>query len=277
MNILHTIILSIIEGITEFLPISSTGHMMIAENILGMKSSSFLKLFTVAIQLGAILSVVVFYFKRFFNFKKTSQASMWGLSGWRLYILMVAGTIPAAVIGYLLNSRIEVLLDKTWIVVLMLFIGGIIMIFMDKYIHNKKETRICIPQAIIIGFYQCLAMIPGTSRSMATILGGMSQGLSRRQAAEFSFFLAIPIMLGATVLEVYKSLKDEVVRTELFQNMDKLLIGNAIAFIVALFAIKFFIGYVSKYGFRIFGVYRIVVSILLGILMLIGIIPTTLA
>lgn len=274
MSIIEVVILSIVEGLTEFLPISSTGHMMIAENLMNMESSDFLKTFTISIQLGAILSVVVFYFKRFFNFKSKNRS---GLSGWRLYVLMIFGTLPAAVVGVLCEKYIDQLLDSTWIVVVMLFLGGLLMILFDKerYVVGY-EKKIIIPQAFMIGIYQCFAMIPGTSRSMATILGGMQQRLSRKQAAEFSFFLAIPTMLGATSLKLYKSFSSEAIRQQLIDNMDLLLIGNVIAFVVALLAIKFFIGFVSRYGFKIFGIYRIILSVILGVLMLLNVIPINL-
>lgn len=274
MNLIQVIILSIIEGLTEFLPVSSTGHMMIAENLMGMQSTDFLKTFTVGIQLGAILSVVVFYFKRFFNFKSKNKS---GLYGWNLYLLLIVGSLPAVVIGYFFNDYVDKLLDRTWIVVLALFLGGLLMVFLDrqKYSHERK---ILLPQALIIGFYQCLAMIPGTSRSMVTILGGMQQGLTRKQAAEFSFFLAIPIMFGATALKLYKGFTaiDGDVKGQLLQNIDMFLLGNAVAFVVALISIKFFIGFVSRYGFKVFGIYRIILSVVLGILMFYGIIPMTL-
>lgn len=273
MSIIEAVILSIVEGLTEFLPISSTGHMMIAENLMNMGSSDFLKTFTISIQLGAILSVVVFYFKRFFNFKSKNKS---GLSGWRLYVLMIFGTLPAAVVGVLCEEYIDKLLDSTWIVVVMLFLGGLLMIFFDKERHGGYEKKIIIPQAFMIGIYQCFAMIPGTSRSMATILGGMQQRLSRKQAAEFSFFLAIPTMLGATSLKLYKSFSSEAIKQQLIDNMDLLLIGNVIAFVVALLAIKFFIGFVSRYGFKIFGIYRIILSVILGVLMLLNVIPINL-
>lgn len=273
MSIIEVVILSIVEGLTEFLPISSTGHMMIAENLMNMESSDFLKTFTISIQLGAILSVVVFYFKRFFNFKSKNRS---GLSGWRLYVLMIFGTLPAAVVGVLCEKYIDQLLDSTWIVVVMLFVGGVLMILFDRERYGGREREIVIPQAVMIGIYQCFAMIPGTSRSMATILGGMQQRLSRKQAAEFSFFLAIPTMLGATSLKLYKSFSSEAIRQQLIDNMDLLLIGNVIAFVVALLAIKFFIGFVSRYGFKIFGIYRIILSVILGVLMLLNVIPINL-
>lgn len=273
MNIIEAVILSIVEGLTEFLPVSSTGHMMIAENLMDMQSSDFLKTFTVSIQLGAILSVVVFYFRRFFDFESENRS---GLSGWRLYVLMIFGALPAAVVGLLCEKYIDRLLDSTWVVVVMLFVGGVLMILFDRERYGGRERKIVIPQAVMIGIYQCFAMIPGTSRSMATILGGMQQGLSRKQAAEFSFFLAVPTMLGATFLKLFKSFRDDSVRQQLMDNVNILIIGNVVAFVVALLAIKFFVSFVSRYGFKVFGIYRIVLSVVLGVLMLLNVIPLTL-
>lgn len=278
MTIIESIILGIVEGLTEFLPVSSTGHMMIAQNLMGMESSKFVNNFTIIIQLGAILSVVLVYYKRFFDFKnKNSLAYRWGLSGWNLYKLMIIGALPAAIIGVLLDDYIDTLLNSTWIVVIMLFLGGIVMLWMEKKFENKDEKKITEKQAFAIGFYQCLAMIPGTSRSMVSIMGAMERGLSRRQAAEFSFFLAVPTMVGATLLKVYSMIKDELMLQELMDNMANLIVGSVVAFVVALLAIKFFISYVSKYGFKVFGIYRIIISILLGGLMLMGIIPFSLS
>lgn len=277
MTLFETIILSIVEGITEFLPISSTGHMMIAQNIMNMESSEFLKTFTVVIQLGSIMSVVVLYWKRFFRiFTNNKSKGDTYLSGWWLYALLILATLPAALIGFFLNDYIDSILSDTWIVAVMLFLGGILMIITDKYNNKIIEKPISIPQALIIGFYQCISMIPGTSRSMVTILGGLQQGLSRRQATEFSFFLAIPTMFGATILKLYKVLKNPVVYQDFVSNLDKLIIGNIIAFFVAMLAIKFFINFVSKYGFKGFGVYRIIISIVIGSLMFIGVLPVTL-
>lgn len=276
MNFLETIIIAIIEGLTEFLPVSSTGHMIVAESLLGVDSTPFVKAFTVMIQLGAILSVVIYYWRRFFDFSdKKSLAAHWGLSGWNLYLLMFVGCIPAAVVGGFLNDYIDSLLSSTWIVVLMLFLGGLVMIWMDRRYIRSSERPIHPKNALMIGLYQCLAMVPGVSRSMATILGGLNEGLSRRQAAEFSFFLAVPTMLGATLLKAYKLWKEPAHWQQLLDNVDLLIIGNVVAFLVAFAAIRFFIGYVSRYGFRAFGGYRIVISIVLAVLMLLNILPTS--
>lgn len=271
MTILESIILAIVEGLTEFLPVSSTGHMILTEGILGMESTAYLKAFTVMIQFGAILSVVVYYFRRFLPFpilglKPDPTTS---LGGWRLYGLMIVGCIPAAILGALCNETIDTLLGSTWVVLAMLFLGGILMIYFDRIFTNKAERPVQVKNAFIIGLFQCLAMIPGVSRSMATIFGGMQQGLTRRQAAEFSFFLAVPTMFGATLLKGYKLYKE--LGVAVFQeNWQTLLVGNIVAFVVALLAIKFFIEFVTKYGFRVFGYYRIVLSVGVAIALLLG-------
>ena len=271
MTILESIILAIVEGLTEFLPVSSTGHMILTEGILGMESTAYLKAFTVMIQFGAILSVVVYYFRRFLPFpilglKPDPTTS---LGGWRLYGLMIVGCIPAAILGALFNETIDTLLGSTWVVLGMLFLGGILMIYFDRIFTNKTERPVLVQNAFIIGLFQCLAMIPGVSRSMATIFGGMQQGLTRRQAAEFSFFLAVPTMFGATLLKGYKLYKE--LGVEVFQeNWQTLLVGNIVAFVVALLAIKFFIEFVTKYGFRVFGYYRILLSVGVAIALLLG-------
>lgn len=271
MTILESIILAIVEGLTEFLPVSSTGHMILTEGILGMESTAYLKAFTVMIQFGAILSVVVYYFRRFLPFpilglKPDPTTS---LGGWRLYGLMIVGCTPAAILGALFNETIDTLLGSTWVVLGMLFLGGILMIYFDRIFTNKTERPVQVQNAFIIGLFQCLAMIPGVSRSMATIFGGMQQGLTRRQAAEFSFFLAVPTMFGATLLKGYKLYKE--LGVAVFQeNWQTLLIGNIVAFVVALLAIKFFIEFVTKYGFRVFGYYRILLSVGVAIALLLG-------
>ena len=271
MTILQSLILAIVEGLTEFLPVSSTGHMILTEGILGMQSTPYLKAFTVMIQFGAILSVLVYYFRRFlpfpmFGLKPDSSTS---LGGWSLYGLMILGCIPAAVLGLLLNDYIDTLLGSTWVVLVMLFFGGILMLYIDRLFPEKGERQLKPKNALIIGLFQCLAMIPGVSRSMATIVGGMQQGLTRRQAAEFSFFLAIPTMAGATLLKGYKLYKE--LGVEVFRdNWDTLLVGNVVAFLVALLAIKFFIGFVSKYGFRFFGYYRIALALIVALALLLG-------
>ena len=265
MDILDSIIIAIVEGLTEFLPVSSTGHMIITQNILGIESTDYVKAFTFIIQFGAILSVVWLYWKRFFHLNNTPAPKDAGwvrrfLHKYDFYWKLFIAFIPAAVLGLLCNDFIDEMLEKVWVVAVMLVIGGIFMLFCDK-IFNKgsEETKLTERRAFMVGLFQCISMIPGVSRSMATIVGGMSQKMTRKAAAEFSFFLAVPTMLGATVYKAYKLIK--VGGTELItDNLDTLIIGNVVAFIVALLAIKFFISFVSKHGFKAFGWYRIVVG-----------------
>ncbi|MCX6172395.1 MAG: undecaprenyl-diphosphate phosphatase [Flavobacterium sp.] len=250
MDYLQAIILAIIEGITEFLPISSTGHMIIASSFFGIAQDHFTKLFTVVIQLGAILSVVVLYFKRFFQTLD-------------FYFKLLVAFIPAVVFGLLFSKKIDALLENPVTVAISLVLGGIILLKVDDWFSNSQETqnteKISYSTAFKIGLFQCLAMIPGVSRSGASIIGGMSQKLSRTTAAEFSFFLAVPTMLGATVKKCYDYYKDGFVLSD--DQINLLIIGNVVGFIVALLAIKSFIGYLSKHGFKMFGYYRIVAGV----------------
>jgi undecaprenyl-diphosphatase len=252
MNTLQAIILAIIEGVTEFLPVSSTGHMIIASSFFGIAQDDFTKLFTIVIQLGAILSVVVLYFKRFFQTLD-------------FYFKLLVAFIPAVVLGLLLSDYIDALLENPVTVAVSLFIGGIILLKVDDWFNksdnSETEKPITYLQAVKIGFFQCLAMVPGVSRSGASIVGGMSQGLSRTSAAEFSFFLAVPTMLGATVKKCYDYYKDGFVLST--EQVNFLIIGNIVAFVVALLAIKTFIGFLTKNGFKIFGYYRIIAGIIL--------------
>lgn len=256
MNIIHVIILAIIEGITEFLPVSSTGHMIVASSLMGIAADPFVKLFTIAIQLGAILSVVVLYYKRF-------------LQSVNFYTKLLVAFIPAAVFGLLFSKKIDALLESALTVGITLFVGGIILLFVDKWFNKpavKAEKDISYLTALKIGFFQCLAMIPGTSRSAATIVGGMSQKLTRTAAAEFSFFLAVPTMFAATAKKLYDFHKEGHVFTG--EEIKLLAIGNVIAFIVAMLAIKTFITFLERKGFRIFGWYRIVAgAIIIGLIM----------
>ena len=265
MDIFDSIIIAIVEGLTEFLPVSSTGHMIIAQNVLGVESTDYVKAFTFIIQFGAILSVVWLYWSRFFRLNNTPAPL--GASPlrrflhrydfyWKLFIAF----IPAAVFGLLFSDAIDAMLEKVWVVAVMLVIGGVFMLFCDKIFNKGSEsTRLTEKRALWVGIFQCISMIPGVSRSMATIVGGMSQRMTRKAAAEFSFFLAVPTMLGATVYKVYKLIK--VGGVELItDNIATLIVGNVVAFIVALLAIKFFINFVSKHGFQAFGWYRIVVG-----------------
>ncbi|MBC7524989.1 MAG: undecaprenyl-diphosphate phosphatase [Flavobacterium sp.] len=252
MNYLQAILLAIIEGITEFLPVSSTGHMILASSFFGIAHDDFTKLFTIVIQLGTILSVVVLYFKRFFQ-------------SFDFYYKLLVAFIPAVVFGLLFSKKIDALLENPITVAISLLIGGIILLKVDDWFSNSNDTvssqNITYLTAFKIGLFQCLAMIPGVSRSGASIVGGMTQKLSRTTAAEFSFFLAVPTMLGATVKKCYDYYKDGFVLTH--KQINLLIIGNIIGFVVALIAIKSFIGYLTKNGFKIFGYYRIVVGIIM--------------
>ncbi len=248
MNILQSIILAIIEGITEFLPVSSTGHLILGSTYFGIEHDEFTKLFTIVIQLGAILSVVVLYFKRFFQ---TIE----------FYFKLLVAFIPAVVLGLLFSKKIDALLENPVTVAVSLLLGGIVLLKVDDWFGNSENTEVTYAKGFKIGLFQCLAMIPGISRSGASIVGGMSQNLSRTAAAEFSFFLAVPTMLGATVKKCYDYYKDGYVLSD--DQINLLIIGNVVAFIVALLAIKGFIGFLTKHGFRIFGYYRIVVGVAL--------------
>jgi len=251
MDILQAIILAIIEGITEFLPVSSTGHMIIASSFFGIASDDFTKLFTIVIQLGAILSVVVLYFKRFFQ-------------TFDFYYKILIAFIPAVILGLLFSKKIDALLESPLTVAVSLLIGGIVLLKVDSWFNNSEDTEITYLKAFKIGLFQCLAMVPGVSRSGASIVGGMYQKLSRTSAAEFSFFLAVPTMFGATAKKCYDYYKDGFVLTH--DQINLLIIGNVIAFIVALLAIKTFIGFLSRNGFKIFGYYRIIAGIALLII-----------
>jgi undecaprenyl-diphosphatase len=273
MDLFETIVIAIVEGLTEFLPVSSTGHMIIAQSLLGVESTPFVKAFTVIIQFGAILSVICLYWKRFFY----PNAGRKGKSYWRsmfdFYARLVVGVLPAVVLGLAFNDEIEANLGNVQLVAWMLIIGGIFMLFCDR-IFNKgsEDTRLTYKRALMIGIVQCISMIPGVSRSMATIVGGMSQRLTRKAAAEFSFFLAVPTMFGATCLEMYKMLTHGggSLLTQ-GNNLETLIIGSVVAFIVAILAIKFFINYVTKYGFAAFGWYRIIVGLIIIICTLCGV------
>lgn len=259
MSILEAIIIAIVEGLTEFLPVSSTGHMIITQALLGIESTSFVRAFTVIIQLGAILSVVVLYWERFFhNFDFY----------WKLFIAV----IPAGVIGLLFGDQIDALLENVTVVASMLVVGGILMLFVDKWFNKPSQDQsIGWRRAVTIGFFQCIAMIPGVSRSMATIVGGMSTKLTRKNAAEFSFFLAVPTMAAAAGYKLYQLLKDPVSTEMLKDNIGLLVIGNVVAFGVAILAIRFFIDFLTRYGFKAFGVYRIIVGTILLVLIFSGV------
>ena len=259
MTYFEAFIIAVIEGLTEFLPISSTGHMMIGSAILGIEATPFVKLFTISIQLGAILSVVVLYYKRFFKSVD-------------FYIKLLVAFIPAAIFGILLGDYIDAALENLIGVAVALFVGGIILLFVDKWFKNNsknEEKDITYPAALKIGLFQCLAMWPGMSRSASTIIGGMTQGLTRQNAAEFSFFLAVPTMFAATAKKLLDFYKEGISLNG--QEINILIFGNVIAFIVALLAIKSFIGFLNKHGFKGFGWYRIIVGGVLIILFLLKI------
>ena len=252
MDTIKAIIIAIIEGLTEFLPISSTGHMAITSAFMGIHDDPFTKLFEIVIQLGAILSVVVLYWKKFIRLNQFS-----------FYIKLFIAIIPALFFGALLKSHIEAVLGKPWVIATVMLLGGVILLFVDKWFMHpeiKQEEEITNKKALIIGCYQVLSIVfTGLSRSAATIIGGMQQKLSRPLAAEFSFFLAVPTMMAATVKSLYDVYKEspEVLNAD---HLNTLLIGSLVAFVVALLAIKFFIGYLQRNGFRVFGIYRILVG-----------------
>ncbi|MDR1882684.1 MAG: undecaprenyl-diphosphate phosphatase [Prevotella sp.] len=277
MSIIEAIIIAIVEGLTEFLPVSSTGHMIIAQSLLGVESNEFVKAFTVIIQFGAILSVIVLYWKRFFRFGEAAGSGNTGfinrvLYRYEFYWKLLAGFIPAAILGFIFDDMIDELLESVLAVSVMLVLGGIVMLFVDKWFNRseEREQALTCKNAFIIGCYQCVAMIPGVSRSMATIVGGMSRGLSRKSAAEFSFFLAVPTMAAATGYKLMKLIMSDTGYELLKDHLVVLVIGNVAAFAVALPAIKFFIGFVTRYGFRLFGWYRIIVGGILLALLLSG-------
>jgi undecaprenyl-diphosphatase len=258
MTIFQAIILAIIEGLTEFLPVSSTGHMILGSSLMGIESDKFVKLFTVAIQLGAILSVIVLYFKRFFQ-------------SLDFYFKLFVAFIPAVFFGLLLSDKIDELLESPLTVAIALLIGGVVLLFVDRWFKDgniDNTDDISYGTALKIGLFQCLSMIPGTSRSAATIVGGMTQRLSRKAAAEFSFFLAVPTMFGATAKKLYDFYKEGYVISG--EEIKLLAIGNLVAFIIAMIAIRYFITFLQNRGFRLFGWYRIIVGSILILLLLSG-------
>ena len=263
MSFLETIILAFIEGLTEFLPISSTAHMIFASSIMGIESDEFVKMFQVSIQFGAILAVVALFWKKFFDFKS-----------YQFYVKLAIAVIPSLVLGKLFDDKIEAILENPIPIAIVLIVGGVVFLFIDRLFKKSRineEEDVTIQKAVTIGFWQCLAMMPGTSRAAASIIGGMQQGLTRKMAAEFSFFLAVPTMLAVTCYSVF--LKDwnykgteqkgyEMILSS-SENITAFAIGNVLAFVVAAFAIKFFIDFLAKYGFKIWGWYRIIVGAVL--------------
>jgi len=275
LSLFQTIVIAIVEGLTEFLPVSSTGHMIITQHILGVESTDFVKAFTFIIQFGAILSVVCLYWKNFFHLNHTPMPENCTpvkrfLHKYDFYWKLLVAFIPAAVLGLLFSDMIDAMLESVTVVAVMLIAGGIFMLFCDKIFGNGSEKTVLTERrAFFIGLFQCISMIPGVSRSMATIVGGMAQKLTRKKAAEFSFFLAVPTMFAATVYKMAKLFMDggtEIIST----NLTTLIVGNVVAFIVALLAIKFFISFVTKYGFVAFGWYRIIVGSIILIMSFLG-------
>ncbi|ARS34785.1 undecaprenyl-diphosphate phosphatase [Pontibacter actiniarum] len=273
MSVWQAIILAIIEGLTEFLPVSSTGHMIIASSLMGINELPITKIFEVNIQFGAILSVVVLYWRRF-------------MQGIDFYKKLLLAFIPAIVIGFALMDLIDAMLESVAVTAVMLMVGGVVLLFVDKWFSNATSEKVTYKNALVIGFFQCIAMIPGVSRSAASIIGGLSQGVNRKAAAEFSFFLAVPTMLAAATyklikdllkLEISDLLKFDLVKIQnSFEVLNQddlklLLIGNIVAFIVAMFAIRFFINFLTKYGFKMFGYYRIALGITLLALLALGV------
>lgn len=257
MTTLEAIVIAIVEGITEFLPISSTGHMIITEKLLGVVPDAFTKAYIVSIQFGAILSVLVLYWRRF-------------LQGPDLYRKLAVAFIPAGVAGLLLDSAIDLLLDNVLVVAVALLLGGLVLIVIDRVLDPKEEKPLTYRRAFLTGCFQCIALVPGVSRSAATIIGGMANGMTRKQAAEFSFFLAVPTMFAASALKIMKGLQDT---PEIFtqNNLGTLLLGNVVAFVVAALSIKFLIGWLQKHGFRAFGWYRIALGAALLVLLAMGV------
>lgn len=276
MDIFQSIVIAIVEGLTEFLPVSSTGHMIITQEILGVESTTFVKAFTFIIQFGAILSVVCLYWKRFFRLKEVPESKKGFeafLARYDFYWKLFLGFLPAAALGLLLSDFIDAMLENVAVVAVMLVLGGVLMLFVDKWFakNEKRSAAMTERRSIMIGLYQCISMVPGVSRSMATIVGGMQQGLSRKDAAEFSFFLAVPTMFGASVYKMWSLMSEPDSMQQLSDNWVVLVVGMVVAFIVAMAAIKLFISYVTKYGFKAFGWYRILVGGAIIVMLLSGI------
>ena len=269
MDLIQTIIIAIVEGLTEFLPVSSTGHMIITQNLLGVQQGNpFVHAFTFIIQFGAILSVVCLYWKKFFQMRNYEEF----ISKMKFYGLLIVGVLPAVVVGMAAKKSglLDRLLDSVEVVAVTLVVGGIFMLFCDRLFNKgKDDNKVTCKRAFFIGLFQCLSVIPGMSRSMSTIVGGMQQKLTRKNAAEFSFFLAVPTMAGATLLDLI-DMFGEGTTWATSNNIMLLIVGCVIAFIVALFAMKWFVSFLTKYGFKAFGWYRIVVGLIILIMLLTG-------
>lgn len=272
MDFLQAIIIAIVEGLTEFLPISSTGHMIITSSFLGIHKDEFTKLFEVAIQFGAILAVVVLYWNKFFDFAR-----------WEFYVKLVVGVIPALLLGFLFSDKIDKLLESPTVVAITMLAGGIILLFIDRAFNKPRveaDDQVTYTKAFIVGLWQTIAMIPGVSRSAASIIGGMQQKFTRNLAAEFSFFLAVPTMFAATVYSLFVKKweqsgiprKGYEIILESRDNIIAFALGNLMAFIVAVIAIRFFLNYLRVYGFKVFGWYRIIAGLILLILLFTGVI-----
>ena len=278
MDWIQTVIIAIVEGLTEFLPVSSTGHMIITQNLLGVpQGDAFVHAFTFIIQFGAILSVVCLYWKRFFKFDNTpapEDSTLWQRlkHKYHFYWLLIVGVLPAIVIGLAAKKSglLDWMLDSVLVVAIMLVVGGVFMLYCDRLFNKGSEANMVTEKrAFRIGLFQCISVIPGVSRSMATIVGGMAQGLTRQRAAEFSFFLAVPTMAGATLLDLLDLLKEDA-SWATTHNITMLILGCVVAFIVALLAMKWFVAFLSKYGFKAFGVYRIIVGGIILVMLLTG-------
>lgn len=270
MDFLEAVIIAIVEGLTEFLPVSSTGHMVITSSLLGIEKDEFTKLFEVAIQFGAILAVVMLYWKKFFDFRR-----------WQFYVKLLIGVIPAIILGYLFSDKIDALLESPMTVAISMLAGGIVLLFVDKAFNKpviESDNQVSYLRSFIVGVWQTIAMIPGVSRSAASIIGGMQQKFTRNLAAEFSFFLAVPTMFAATAYSVFlknwkhsgEIRKGYEIILESRENTISFILGNLMAFVVAIIAIRFFINYLKVYGFKVFGWYRIIAGIILLILLLTG-------
>lgn len=280
MTLIQTIIISIVEGLTEFLPVSSTGHMIITQHLLGVSQGSpFVHAFTFIIQFGAILSVVCLYWKHFFHIDRTPVPAdvknpfLRFIYPLRFYWLLFVGVLPAVVIGLAAKKSglLDWLLDSIWAVAIMLVVGGIFMLFCDKVFNKgREENKVNEKRAFNIGLWQCLSVIPGTSRSMSTIVGGMANGLTRKRAAEYSFFLAVPTMAGATLLDLLDILKEDATWVNT-HDLLMLAVGCVVSFVVALLAMKWFVSFLTKYGFKVFGWYRIIIGIIIIVMLLSGI------
>jgi undecaprenyl-diphosphatase len=269
MDLIQTIIIAIVEGLTEFLPVSSTGHMIITQKLLGVaEGDAFVHAFTFIIQFGAILSVVCLYWKHFFQMRTRDELQ----ERLKFYGLLIVGVLPAVVIGLAAKKSglLDWLLDSVHVVAVMLVVGGIFMLFCDKLFSKSSDDNKVTPRrAFVIGLFQCISVIPGVSRSMATIVGGMQQKLTRKSAAEFSFFLAVPTMAGATLLDLIEMFREDTAWATA-ENIRLLVIGCVVAFVVAMLAMKWFVGFLTKYGFKVFGWYRIVVGAAILLLLAMG-------